>query len=650
MKEILPPKIRTATLIVILAGTLILIVATLRETQDVRQRAQEITAEPTYGALGPCIGCDNSEDPLQVQESAQSQQQVIQNLNTTPCPVGNLSIEDHAASDNRPALPQTPGTQRAMQVQQSKQQTPVEQPSYNTQPGYVQPTASQYRQPAYTQPTSQYTQPGYAQPTYAQNTRPGYAQPTTQYQRPGYAQPTYSQQYQRPGYAQPTYAQNQQPGYGQPNRPGYAQPTYSQNPYQQPQQPVYYPVQERPAQVTRPGQKVVYVDAPNQKPKKVKPSKHKPPQGGVSSSMDRFMRLLLDLLMLILQLLGGGQLMPGGITNPPAPSGTPSTPGAPCGPSAAPSVKPSSAPGASVAPGISPGVSGAISPKPSAVPSIGKGRTIKVTNTEQLKKALTEVKPNETIEMADGNYDGPFTAEVAGVEGQPIILRGTQKATLSGGAFTNGTVLTLKKANFWQLDGFTITNGQKGIVIDNTNGAKVSNIQINSIGERAIQVMNNSTNNTLQNNNIKRTGLQTPASGEGIVIGSGDADKSDKNIVINNIIAETTAESIEIMGGSTGGQVKNNNMNGSSMNGADGADSWMIVDGTSYIIESNFGTKAFLDGIQVRGNSNVFINNNGSVGKDGIGIKIEQGTTGNVVKCNNIFNGGKGNTNVTCAP
>jgi len=86
-------------------------------------------------------------------------------------------------------------------------------------------------------------------------------------------------------------------------------------------------------------------------------------------------------------------------------------------------------------------------------------------------------------------------------------------------------------------------------------------------------------------------------------------------------------------------------------------DSWVEHHGNNYIIRNNHGKYSLRDGFQVEwtkdgwSNNNVFSGNTADVQGPGYGYKIWSGTTGNVVKCDNVAtNAGAGFANVTCKP
>lgn len=127
-----------------------------------------------------------------------------------------------------------------------------------------------------------------------------------------------------------------------------------------------------------------------------------------------------------------------------------------------------------------------------------------------------------------------------------------------------------------------------------------------------------------------------------------------------NTIGPTTSESIDIKEGTVGGLVVGNRFDGS---GTAGADSWVDVKGTAWLIEGNQGTGAPLDGFQTHqilerwGERNVFRGNTVAAGAvpgaladdtdERFGFTFRP-DGGNVVTCDNRVSG-MPLANVTCS-
>lgn len=288
--------------------------------------------------------------------------------------------------------------------------------------------------------------------------------------------------------------------------------------------------------------------------------------------------------------------------------------------------------------------------------------TVEVASAGDLRTALGSAKPGDVIMLAEGTYRGSFKATASGAADAPITLCGSQATVLEGGDVEHGYVLHLDRASYWHLYGFAVRNGQKGIMADSVSGVLIEAVTVTGIGDEAIHLRAGSSDNRVVGNTISDTGLRKPKYGEGIYIGSAESnwcdisecepDRSDNNLIEGNTISGTTAESIDIKEGTTGGVIRDNTFDGAAMVEAD---SWVDVKGNDWLIESNAGTDSPMDGFQTHqiidgwGVGNVFRGNKAAVNGPGFGFSLTP-VRDNVVECNNTASGaGEGLSNVNCS-
>lgn len=288
--------------------------------------------------------------------------------------------------------------------------------------------------------------------------------------------------------------------------------------------------------------------------------------------------------------------------------------------------------------------------------------TVEVTSGEDLADALESARPGDVIDLADGTYEGEFVASSAGTEEDPIFLCGSRDAVLDGGDVEGGYVLHLDGASHWRLVGFSVRNGQKGVMADAVTGVVVQDLSVNDIGDEAIHLRDGSTRNAVQGNEIGRTGLRRDKFGEGVYIGTAvsnwcsytdcRADRSDYNLVKDNTFRATSSEAIDVKEGTTGGVITGNTFDGSSITGAD---SWVDVKGNNYLVADNVGSNAPEDGFQTHqilprwGDKNVFSGNRATVNGPGNGISSWPPQS-NVVTCSNTATAaGEGLSNIDCS-
>lgn len=288
--------------------------------------------------------------------------------------------------------------------------------------------------------------------------------------------------------------------------------------------------------------------------------------------------------------------------------------------------------------------------------------TVTVATAAELKAALAKPEPGAVIRLADGVYTGNFVATGRATADKPITLCGAAGAVLDGGGTGDGYVLHLDRASYWIVKGFTVRNGQKGIMADETTNSLLQGISVSGTGDEAIHLRKFSSDNEVVGNTVRGAGLRKPKFGEGIYVGSAESnwcdisncepDRSDRNRIIGNTISGTTAECIDIKEGTSDGVLLSNTFDGSSL--AD-ADSWVDVKGRGWTIEGNTGRNSPRDGFQTHeiidgwGTGNVFRNNNAEVNGPGLGYSLKP-VRGNVVECSNrATQAGQGLSNEPCS-
>lgn len=277
--------------------------------------------------------------------------------------------------------------------------------------------------------------------------------------------------------------------------------------------------------------------------------------------------------------------------------------------------------------------------------------TIRVSTADALKSALEDAKAGDVIALANGTYDGTFEGTATGTASQPIALCGGSGAVLDGGDPSDGYVMHLDGGAYWTLSGFTVQNGQKGVMLDDTQHSVLQGLTVRKIGDEAMHVRANSSDNTVRGNHVSETGLRKPKFGEGIYIGSSKnnwcdvsdckPDRSDRNVVTENTITDTAAENVDIKEGTTGGVLSDNSFDGAGMQGQNHADSWVDVKGNGWSVTGNRGVHSILDGFQTHelldgwGTDNTFSGNTVDLGNsDGVAFAFRP-VLGNTVSCDN---------------
>ena len=290
--------------------------------------------------------------------------------------------------------------------------------------------------------------------------------------------------------------------------------------------------------------------------------------------------------------------------------------------------------------------------------------TVPVSTAGELQAALDEAAPGAVIGLAPGSYPGTFTLARSGTPEAPLTVCGPADAVLDGGRIDDGYVLHLDGVSDVVVSGFSIRNGQKGLMADRTTRSVISGLTVSRVGDEAIHLRDHSTDNLVTGNTISETGARKPKFGEGIYVGTAESnwcditdcepDASDRNTISGNTISATTAESIDIKEGTSGGTVEGNVFDGSALE-EDDADSWVDVKGNDWVIAGNSGTDSPADGFQTHeivdgwGTRNVFRGNTAAVNGPGHGFSITP-ELDNVVECSNTASGaGEGLSNLECS-
>lgn len=289
-------------------------------------------------------------------------------------------------------------------------------------------------------------------------------------------------------------------------------------------------------------------------------------------------------------------------------------------------------------------------------------RTIEVSTAAQLKAALTDASPGDTIHLADGTYSGNFKTTVAASAGSRITLTGSPKAVLKAGG---GYGLHLNGAAYWTVKGITVTGGQKGIMIDAARGVVVDTVTVHGLDMEGVHFRKSSSDGVIRNSRIHDTGNDGRGMGEGVYVGTANtlSDKSDNVQIIGNTIGpDVGGEAIDLKEGTTGGKVSGNTFDGRGLTGNHYDDSWVDVKGNNYVIENNTGKNTLNNGYETHtqqsgwGCGTVFRGNKstltGATGDKQLAINVTNQSTNcrTTVYASNTVTGGRGLTNIPVTP
>ena len=227
----------------------------------------------------------------------------------------------------------------------------------------------------------------------------------------------------------------------------------------------------------------------------------------------------------------------------------------------------------------------------------GSGTTRTVTGSDELAAAVAAAKPGDTIRLAAGTYS-PVVISGSGTAAAPITLVGPADAVITGSG--RDYTLHLDGASHWQLVGFGVSGGGKGVMLDNAQHNLLDGLDVGRTGDEAVHFRAGSSDNTVQRSTIHDTGLAQPQYGEGVYVGSaksnwkkisgGAPDLSMRNRVVGNTFRAITAENVDVKEETAGTLISGNRFDGSAISGRNYADSIVDVKGYDTTVVDNVTT------------------------------------------------------------
>jgi hypothetical protein len=146
------------------------------------------------------------------------------------------------------------------------------------------------------------------------------------------------------------------------------------------------------------------------------------------------------------------------------------------------------------------------------------------------------------------SYPGTFVTTASGTATEPIYLCGGRDAVLDGESVTGGYGLHLDGVEHWRVDGFTVRNAQKGVMVDRGSDIALQDLLVEQIGDEAVHLRAFSTSNVVRGLTIRETGKRREKLGEGVYVGTaennwptisgGRPDASNGNYVLETVISQ----------------------------------------------------------------------------------------------------------------
>jgi hypothetical protein len=228
-----------------------------------------------------------------------------------------------------------------------------------------------------------------------------------------------------------------------------------------------------------------------------------------------------------------------------------------------------------------------------------------VDTTEQLQAALASVQAGDeivltagkTFQYTNGAIDTAyFFSGANGTATSPITIRSasaSNPATIRGNDVASKILLRIT-GDYWIVKDLKFTNGQKGLVFDNSNYSKAINCEIFAIGLEAIHVRDGSDHVLIDDCWVYNTGLSNPQFGEGIYIGSDRSVWSTYNSSVDNTVVQNSvigpnvrAEAFDVKEGTADTIIQNNEIYGKGISAAAFEDSFIDLKGTRTYVRYN---------------------------------------------------------------
>lgn len=108
--------------------------------------------------------------------------------------------------------------------------------------------------------------------------------------------------------------------------------------------------------------------------------------------------------------------------------------------------------------------------------------TVSVGNAAQLASALANASPGHVIEIAAGNYRGPFTISRSGTADNPILLRGAGSAQVFIDATGASYGLTLSGSHVF-VEGITVSGSDWGVRLSGAENLVVRRTRITAVNK-----------------------------------------------------------------------------------------------------------------------------------------------------------------------
>ncbi len=235
----------------------------------------------------------------------------------------------------------------------------------------------------------------------------------------------------------------------------------------------------------------------------------------------------------------------------------------------------------------------------------GSTNQIYVTNTAELKAALTNVRAGDEIILKSGTYEDDtssgkwrvFEAAASGTPEKHIIIRSedpAHPAVLCANQPEKKCVMHIT-GSYWEIRDLKIQNAAKGIFLAKSEHSIISDCEVCEIGDEAIHIIDDSSYNLVENCFIHDTGTVNAKYGEGVYIGSAkNATEYGFACHYNTVRGcrfgpNVSADHVDIKEYTIGNLVEYCTFDGTGIKGENGGNSFVEIKGNDAVVRYNTG-------------------------------------------------------------
>ena len=184
-----------------------------------------------------------------------------------------------------------------------------------------------------------------------------------------------------------------------------------------------------------------------------------------------------------------------------------------------------------------------------AIPAANGQSPVRRAEPGTLAELIEAAEPGVILELAPGTYG---THQIHAKNDLTIRAEAPGTVVLTASSLDVGAGLSIANSTDISVAGLRIEVAKWGIGVRSSSNVSISDVTVSQVGQRGIWVHDESSNITIEDSLIERTGEGGQAAlGEGIYLGNGTNPNDGTNTVsiTGNTIRTTTAEGIDVKAG-----------------------------------------------------------------------------------------------------